>query len=67
MLLGDVERALDRDQEAIEAWTRIETQNPEYLALVAERLVEAFRRLNRTDEAVNLLKDILRVMHRSTC
>jgi lipopolysaccharide assembly protein B len=59
MLLGDVERALDRDQEAIEAWTRIETQNPEFLALVAQRLVEAFRRLNRTEEAVHLLKEYL--------
>ena len=59
MLLGDVERALDRDQEAIEAWTRIETQNPEYLALVAQRLVEAFRRLDRTEEAVNLLREYL--------
>jgi lipopolysaccharide biosynthesis regulator YciM len=67
MLLGDVERALDRDQEAIEAWTRIETQNPEYLALVAQRLVEAFRRLNRPTKPSTCSRSISRAMPRSIC
>jgi lipopolysaccharide biosynthesis regulator YciM len=59
MLLGDAESALGRDEEAIEAWKRIETQNPEYLALIAERLVQAFRRLGRAEEAIHLLKEYL--------
>jgi lipopolysaccharide biosynthesis regulator YciM len=37
MLLGDLHAAQGRDEEALEAWKRIENQDPNYLALVAER------------------------------
>ena len=36
VLLGDLELALQRFDAAIEAWKRIESQNPEYLALHSE-------------------------------
>ncbi|MCC6531045.1 MAG: lipopolysaccharide assembly protein LapB [Burkholderiales bacterium] len=59
MLLGEVERACGNDEAAIEAWTRIESQNPEFLPLVAERLIDAFRRLDRLKEGSTLLKGYL--------
>jgi lipopolysaccharide biosynthesis regulator YciM len=54
-----VEQALGRDEAAIETWSRIESQNPEYLPLVAERLSEGYRRLGRIDAGLTLLKGYL--------
>jgi len=59
ILIGEVERALGRDEEAIAAWKRIESQNPAYLPLVAEPLVSVYRRLGRIDEGLNLLTGYL--------
>lgn len=59
MLLGDLEQALGNDEAAIEAWTRIESQNPEFLPLVAERMIAAYRRLGRLEEGLTLLKGYL--------
>jgi lipopolysaccharide biosynthesis regulator YciM len=59
MLLGDLERAVGNDEAAIEAWKRVESQNPEYLPLVAERLIEAYRRLGLMTEGLTLLKGYL--------
>src|SRR3954468_11498047 len=43
--LGDLERSSGNLEKAIEDWKRIESQNPAYLALVAQRLLEAYREL----------------------
>jgi lipopolysaccharide assembly protein B len=59
MLLGDLEMASNDPDAAIEAWKRIEGQNPPYLALVAERLYEAYQRQGRADEGLNLLRGYL--------
>ena len=59
MLLGDLEMAAGRPEAAIEAWKRIESQNPHYLALVAERLYNAYRQRGKIEEAVNLLRGFL--------
>ena len=59
MLLGDLEIAAKQPQAAIEAWTRIESQNPQYLALVAERIFNAYKQLGRLEEGVNLLRGYL--------
>jgi len=59
ILVGEMERALGRDEAAIEAWKRIESQNPEYLPLVAEQMIEAYRRLGRIDEGLTLLTGYL--------
>ncbi len=48
-----------RFEEAIEAWKRIEQQTPVYLALVAERLLDAHRRLGREDQGLQLLRGYL--------
>ncbi|HKA38463.1 MAG TPA: lipopolysaccharide assembly protein LapB [Burkholderiales bacterium] len=59
MLLGDLEFAAKQPEAAIEAWKRIESQNPQYLALVAERIYNAYKRRGRMDEGVNLLRGYL--------
>ena len=59
MLLGDLEVALNRKEAAIDAWKRIETQNPAYLALVADRLFAAYRQLDKTSEGLILLRGFL--------
>ena len=59
MLLGDLEVAAKRPEAAIEAWKRIESQNPPYLALVAERLFNAYKQRGKLEEGVNLLRGYL--------
>jgi lipopolysaccharide biosynthesis regulator YciM len=59
ILLGDLELQAGNANAAIEAWKRIESQNPNYLALVAERMFGAFRESGRTDEGLNLLRGYL--------
>ena len=59
IILGDVLAASGDHQGAIEAWKRIEQQNPEYLALVAQRLLESHRALGRAGEGLTLLRGYL--------
>jgi lipopolysaccharide biosynthesis regulator YciM len=53
--LGDLERAEGKLDPAIEQWKRIESQNPAYLALVAQRLVETHRESGRAEDGLRLL------------
>jgi lipopolysaccharide biosynthesis regulator YciM len=57
--LGDFERAAGRIDRAIEHWKRVETQNPAYLALVAQRLLDAQREAGRLEEGLTLLAGYL--------
>ena len=59
LLWGDLERNSNQLERAIEHWKRIESQNPAYLALVAERLVEAYRDAGRAEEGLTLLAGYL--------
>jgi lipopolysaccharide biosynthesis regulator YciM len=59
VILGDLEIAAGRPEAAIEAWKRIESQSPQYLALVAERLFNAFRQRGRIEEGIILLRGYL--------
>lgn len=59
MLLGDVEAALGNRAAAITAWQHIESQNPTYLSLVAERLLSAYREQGQPEEGLNLLRGFL--------
>jgi lipopolysaccharide biosynthesis regulator YciM len=58
-LLGDLERAAGNTGRAIEHWKRIEAQNPAYLALVAQRLLDALREAGRLEEGLTLLAGYL--------
>ena len=57
MLFRSVQQ--ERFSEAIGCWQRIEQQDPTYLALVAQRLLEAFRKLERREEGLQLLRGYL--------
>src|SRR5258708_3553945 len=57
--LGDLEKDAGRVDRAIEEWKRIESQNPSYLALAAQRLYAAYRGAGRADEGLRLLADYL--------
>jgi lipopolysaccharide assembly protein B len=59
MLLGDLEIGLGNAAAAIDAWQRIESQSPAYLALTAERLLAAFKQSGRMDEGLILLRGYL--------
>jgi lipopolysaccharide biosynthesis regulator YciM len=59
LLLGDLEISAKRPQAAIEAWMRIESQSPQHLALVAERIFNAYKQLGKLEEGVNLLRGYL--------
>jgi lipopolysaccharide assembly protein B len=59
ILLGDLEMASGNLAGAIETWQRIESQNPAYLALVAERIYTAYRQRGAAREGLNLLRGYL--------
>jgi lipopolysaccharide biosynthesis regulator YciM len=59
VLLGDIELALRNVDAALDAWKRIESQNPAYLSLVAGRIYEGYKDLGRSEEGVNLLRGYL--------
>ena len=59
IMLGDMESEALRYADAIEIWKRIEQQNPQYLPLVAEHLLEAYRQSGHTDAGIIVLQDYL--------
>lgn len=59
LLLGDLEAAVGHPELAIEAWKRIESQSPGFLALVAERIYNTYKGLGRAEEGINLLRGYL--------
>ncbi|ENO90133.1 lipopolysaccharide assembly protein LapB [Thauera linaloolentis] len=56
LIRGDICVAQGRDQDALAAWKRIENQDPVYLALAAERIMDAYGRLGRLEEGHQLLR-----------
>ncbi|HET7832368.1 MAG TPA: lipopolysaccharide assembly protein LapB [Gallionella sp.] len=63
MMLGDMSISEGKPTEAIHIWKNIEAQDPQYLPLVAERLLEAYRSLEREVEGLALLRDYLSKYH----
>ena len=59
LLQGELLLQEGRPEEAIAAWQRIEQQDPPFLTLVAQRLLEAYRKLERRDEGIALLRGYL--------
>jgi lipopolysaccharide biosynthesis regulator YciM len=59
LLLGDMALRQNQPEKAIAAWQRIEQQDAAYLALVAQRLLEAYRRLDKSGEGLALLRAYL--------
>lgn len=64
-----------RHEAAIEAWKAIESQDPAYLGLAADGMVESYKALGRSNEGLALLRglqhrypglDLLNVVYQST-
>jgi lipopolysaccharide biosynthesis regulator YciM len=58
-LLGDLAAQAGDDEKAIATWRQIEQQNVAYLPLVAERLLNAYQKLGRLEEGIELVRGYL--------
>ena len=56
ILLGDVEAQEGNYPAAIAAWQRIESQNPAFLGLVADRLAEGYRKIGDPGQGIRVLR-----------
>ena len=56
MLLGDMEAQQGNYAAAVAAWQRIESQNPAFLGLVADRLADAYRRIGDVAQGIRVLR-----------
>ncbi|PKO52699.1 MAG: lipopolysaccharide assembly protein LapB [Betaproteobacteria bacterium HGW-Betaproteobacteria-20] len=66
VLLGDLEFEADAHEAAISTWKRIEFQQPEYLGLIAPKLLSSYRALNQTADGLALLRTYLQTYQLSS-
>lgn len=75
ILIGDIHLAKGDVEQAVLAWRRVEQQSVPHVALVAQRLMDGYRKLERPHEGLNLLKsymaetpsiDLLEVVFKAT-
>lgn len=59
IMLGDLEAGTGNHKQAISFWKRVEFQRPEYLGLVAPKLLNSYKTLTNLDEGIALLKGYL--------
>jgi lipopolysaccharide biosynthesis regulator YciM len=55
ILLGDIYSEEKLYEEAIVFWKKIEFQQPEYLGLVAPKIIDAFQTINKINEGLSIL------------
>jgi lipopolysaccharide biosynthesis regulator YciM len=63
MMLGDMAASKGDYEEAIGIWKNVESQDAQYLPLVAESILNAFRILGRESEGIALLREYLSKYH----
>jgi len=63
IMLGDMAESEGKHEEAIGIWKSIESQDAQYLPLVAERLQNGYRTLDREVDGVALLREYLSKYH----
>ncbi len=59
ILAGDVHQTNGDTEKAVLTWRRVEQQSVPHVALVAQRLMDGYRKLERPQEGLNLLKNYL--------
>ena len=59
LLIGDAQLAQGDVEGALLTWRRVEQQSVPHVALVAQRLMDGYRKVDRPQEGVNLLKSYL--------
>jgi lipopolysaccharide assembly protein B len=63
VMLGDLEAAAGNPAAALTAWRAIELQAPAYIEIVSARMMAAWRSLNKTEEGLLWLQEIVRKYH----
>lgn len=58
-MLGEMEATAGAHEAAISIWKRIEFQQPDYLGLIAAKMLASYRALDKVDEGLALLKTYL--------
>jgi len=56
LLAGDAQAQQGRPAEAIAAWQKIESQNPAFLSLAADRFADAYRKLGDAAQGIRVLR-----------
>jgi len=56
VMLGDMENSTGAHKVAISFWKRIEFQQPDHLGLVANKLLNSYRALDKVNDGVELIK-----------
>ena len=59
IMLGDLAMSDGDAEQAIAYWKRVEQQDPVYLSLVAEKILDAYRSLGQSDAGVRLIREYL--------
>ena len=59
ILLGEVEQAAGNHTAALADWERVEQQNPQYLPLVAERIMQSYQAIGREADGAKMLADYI--------
>ncbi|MBC3931950.1 lipopolysaccharide assembly protein LapB [Undibacterium curvum] len=59
ILLGDVYQKNGDTEKAVLTWRRVEQQSVPHVALVAQRLMDGYRKLERPEEGLSLLRNYL--------
>jgi lipopolysaccharide biosynthesis regulator YciM len=57
LLQGDLAVHQSRPAEAVAAWQRIESQNPAFLALAADRFADAYRKQDDVPQGIRILRN----------
>ncbi len=60
MMLGDIAAANGQHAEALQLWRAVELQLPEYIELIASRMMASWRALGKTDEGLAWLREVVR-------
>jgi len=63
VLLGEMASDTQDYAQAVTYWKHIELQNPEYLTLVASKLLHAYKALDQTETGLNLLRQYHNTYH----
>jgi len=63
MMLGDVAERQGQHEQAIKIWKSVESQDAQYLPLIADRLLAAYNALNREQEGIEQLREYLSKYH----
>jgi len=59
ILRGDIYLSENQTELALQTWRRVEQQSAPHVTLVAQRIMDAYNALKRSQEGINLLKNYL--------